>query len=177
MDCHYRRLCGVDDSVHAQDSARQLRNGRGTYRRRHHSCQHQRYDGSRVALSHLGRSLVHLPCNVHRLHKSTALRQGARQGAENILPLRRYLRLRLCHMVRLLRRSAFHRKGEVYHREHDRSRLPVAFQRLGRYSVGNRVHQHALCLSQIRLSQPSGRYSRLDRQRRNLCYYKLPVDG
>ena len=32
-------------------------------------------------------------------------------------------------------------------------------------------------LSQVRLSQPSGRYSRLDRQRRNLCYYKLPVDG
>ena len=48
---------------------------------------------------------------------------------------------------------------------------------LGRYSVGNRVHQHALCLSQIRLSQPSGRYSRLDRQRRNLCHHQLPVDG
>lgn len=55
--------------------------------------------------------------------------------------------------------------------------FPWHFRGWGRYSVGNRVHQHALCLSQIRLSQPSGRYSRLDRQRRNLCHHQLPVDG
>lgn len=39
------------------------------------------------------------------------------------------------------------------------------------------VFTNTLYAYQIRLSQPSGRYSRLDRQRRNLCYYKLPVNG